>query len=185
MSQHQAQFGELDASDLYFSIVAARYNGELVDHLIERATATLHRHGANPASIDVLRAPGSNELPYLAYMQSMTGQYDCVIALGVIIKGGTAHDEVIAHSTAYALHESGMRTETPVINGIITANNDAQAAERVTGDYDRGAEFARAAIEMARHKVALVEALDQLEDGEFYGPEDDDDDDLKHLFRKN
>lgn len=188
MSQHQAKFDDLDARDLYFSIIAARYNGELIDVLIQRATETLVHYGANPENIDIARVPGSNEIPYLAAMHGLTGQYDCIIGLGVIIKGGTAHDEVIAHSTATALHQVGFTTETPVINGIITANDEAQANERVRGDYDRGAEFARAAIEMARHKVEVVETLDQLEEQEFYEDfegDDDDDDDLKKLFRKN
>lgn len=187
MSQHQAQFEDLDASDLYFSIIAARYNGELIDVLIQRATETLVHYGANPENIDISRVPGSNEIPYLAAMHGLSGQYDCILGLGVIIKGGTAHDEVIAHSTANALQTVGMTTETPVINGIITVNDEQQAIQRVKGDYDRGAEFARAAIEMARHKIEAVETLDQLEEGDFIEDfsDDDDDDDLKKLFRKN
>ncbi|WP_269540496.1 6,7-dimethyl-8-ribityllumazine synthase [Cerasicoccus fimbriatus] len=189
MSEHQAQFEDLDASDLYFSIIAARYNGELIDVLIQRAVDTLVEHGANPENIDINRVPGSNEIPYLAGMHGLTGQYDCIIGLGVIIKGGTAHDEVIAHSTANALHTAAMSAETPIINGIITANTEEQAVERIKGPMDRGAEFARAAIEMARHKLEVVETLDELEQAEFIEDfsieDDDDDDDLKRLFRKN
>ncbi|GHB90878.1 6,7-dimethyl-8-ribityllumazine synthase [Cerasicoccus arenae] len=190
MSQHQAQFDDLDASDLYFSIIAARYNGELIDVLIKRAVTTLVEYGANIENIDITRVPGSNEIPYLAAMHGLTGQYEAIIGLGIIIKGGTAHDEVIAHSTANALHTAAMSTETPIINGIITANTEEQAKERVLGELDRGAEFARAAIEMARHKVEVIETLDQMEEDEFMedfddDDDDDDDNDLKRLFRKN
>jgi len=184
MSQQKPTYEDVDASDLYFSIIAARYNGDLMEALIKRVIDTLQEKGASRANIDVTRVPGSNEIPYLAGMHGLSRQYDCVIALGVVIAGATPHHEIIAHSTAGALHSAGMTTETPVINGIIVVLNHEQAEARVTGEFDRGAEFAEAAVEMARHKVAMVEALDQLEEADLF-EQDDDDDDLKQLFRKN
>jgi len=183
MSQENARFDDLDATDMYFSVIAARYNGDLMEALIKRVLDTLMEQGASRQNIDVARVPGSNELPYLAAMHGLSRRFDCVIALGVVIAGATPHHEIIAHSTANALHTVGLTTETPVINGIIVVNSLEQAEERVIGSFDRGAEFAKAAIEMASHKIAMVEALDEIEGADIF--DEGGDDDLKQLFRKN
>lgn len=190
MSTDQAHFDQLDATDLSFCVVAARYNGQLVDALIKRVTDTLRKYGAAEENIQVVRVPGSNELPYVSYMEGLTGQYDCVIALGVIISGETRHDEIIANSSAQALHYAGIRNEVPIINGVLTVEDVDQAKLRVFGDYDRGGEFARAAIEMAGHRIRLIDTLDELEAAAYEDLEDDEDDglddeELKRLFDKN
>jgi 6,7-dimethyl-8-ribityllumazine synthase len=178
MSFHAPEPLKIDGSDLYFGIVAARYNGDFVEALIKRVTAVLKQAGVPAANIRLERVPGSNEIPFLAQMMAATRQYDCIIGLGVIVRGGTAHDEVLAHSTAAILHRVSMQTECPVINGILTVNNTEQAEERVNGHADRGAEFARAALEMARHKVNYVQLLDDL-DAEAAA------NDINDLFNKN
>ncbi|WOO42652.1 6,7-dimethyl-8-ribityllumazine synthase [Rubellicoccus peritrichatus] len=183
MSLDRPNAPEIDGSDLFFCIVAARYNPELVDALIQRTTATLQESGVREANIKVMRVPGSNELPYGVYMHALSRQYDCVIALGIVIAGETDHHSVIADSTADAFHKIGMETEVPVINGVVTVGNMEQAVARTTGDVDRGAEFARAALEMAWHKLRLVEMIDEIEEDLL--TDDDDDDDLETLFRKN
>lgn len=171
---------EIDGSDLFFCIVAARYNPELVDALITQTTRTLKASGVREGNITVMRVPGSNELPYAVYMQALSRQYDCIIALGVVIAGETDHHNLIGQTTAQAFHGIGAQTEVPVINGVIVGNSK-QAEARAAGDVNRGEEFARAAIEMAWHKVRLVETLDELEQGFA----DDGDDDFENLFRKN
>jgi 6,7-dimethyl-8-ribityllumazine synthase len=70
-----------------------------------------------------LRVPGLGELPYVANMTASSGEVDCVIALGVVIAGDTPHHEIIAQSTAHALQDIAIRSEVPVINGIIVTNN--------------------------------------------------------------
>lgn len=189
MSTDQAHFDELNATNLSFCVVAARYNGQLVDALIKRVTDVLRKYGAEETNISVVRVPGSNELSYVSYMEGLTGQYDCVIALGVIISGETRHDEIIAHSSAQALLYAGIRNEVPIINGILTVEDVEQAKVRVFGDYDRGGEFARAAIEMGRHRLRLIDTLDELEAAAYDDLEDEDDglddDELKRLFDKN
>lgn len=153
----------IDGTDLYFGIVAARYNNALIETLVERVRKTLRESKVSEGSIKVLRVPGSGELPYVANMLAQTGEYDCIIALGVVIAGDTPHHEIIAHSTALALQGIAIQTEVPVINGIITVNNREQADERVTGKMDRGTEFAHAALEMAWHHVHLGDYLDELD----------------------
>jgi len=113
-------------------------------------------------------------------MLAQTDEYDCVIALGVVLAGETNHHEHIAHATGIALQGIGIQSEVPVINGIIIANSREQAEARVFGEMDRGAEFAQAALEMAWHRVQLCDYLDALdeeaareEQAEFEADDDD------------
>lgn len=198
MSQNKPDRAPVDGTDLYFGIVASRYNNDLVEALLKRVRATLRQSRVEEGSIKVLRAPGAAELPYVANMLAQTGEYDCIIALGVIVKGDTNHDEVLAHSTALTLQGIALQTEVPVINGILSVNTREQAEERVNGATDRGAEFAAAALEMAWHRVQLGDYLDNLDneaereeaDSEFleFGGDDDEDDDFnsgRSPFHKN
>jgi 6,7-dimethyl-8-ribityllumazine synthase len=190
MSDNPPDPSLIDGADFFIGIVASRYNGELVDALLERTLKTLRAHGVRTRNIEVLRVPGANELPYAAHMLAATGELDCLIALGVVVAGETTHHEVISFGTAYALHSVGMQSEIPVINGILTVSSLEQAAERITGARDRGAEFARAALQMAWHKLKLVERLDAIEEKkeEFEDDDEDDEDkgfDPKQLFKNN
>jgi 6,7-dimethyl-8-ribityllumazine synthase len=156
----------VDGAELRFAIVSAGYNAELVQALKKNALLALRAAGVPAASITSLEVPGSGEIPYAAYMSAMTGDYDCVIALGVVVAGDTPHHEIIAHSTAAALQDAAIRSEIPVINGIVVTNSREQAVARCQGALDRGTEFAHAALTMARHRLALGERLDQVEDEE-------------------
>jgi 6,7-dimethyl-8-ribityllumazine synthase len=156
----------IDGAELRFAVVSAGYNGELVQALRKSVVRGLRAAGVPSAGIVHLDVPGSGEIPYAAYMSAMSGDYDCVIALGVVIAGDTPHHEVIAHSTAQALQDAAIRSEVPVINGIVVTNSREQAVARCQGQLDRGAEFAHAALAMARHRIALGERLDQVEDEE-------------------
>lgn len=141
---------ELNASELHFGIVAARYNQKWVDALLERTLAALK---AAEGTIRIVRAPGSNELPYLAHMLARSKMVDCIIALGVVIGGETNHHNVIASSTAHAFQMISLNTQIPVVNGILVTHNRKQAKARCEGTIDRGTEFARTAVEMAHHKL--------------------------------
>jgi 6,7-dimethyl-8-ribityllumazine synthase len=136
-------------ADLRFGLVAARFNPALVDALAARAAAALAAAGVPPASIELLRVPGSHEVPWAAQRLAASGRFDAVIALGVLIAGDTSHHEMVGDAVAHALIRVSLDTRVPVINGVIVVNNRAQAEARVTGAHDRGAEFAAAALEMA------------------------------------
>lgn len=164
MSQDKPTPPSISGAKFVFSIVAASYNHELVDALLQKTIATLTQAKVAPQNIRVLRVPGSGELPYVAHMTAASGEVDCVIALGVVIAGDTPHHEIIGQSTAYALQDVSIRTEVPVINGIVVTNNRAQAEQRCLGSLDRGTEFAHAALVMAQHRQTLGERLDTLED---------------------
>lgn len=155
---------EVDATELFFCVIGARYNSELVDALLTDIANSLRSAGVRPDHLTTTRVPGSNELPYAAYMHAMTGQFDAIIAAGVVVAGDTNHHDVIARATATAFHEIGMRTEVPVINGVLTTNSVEQARERIGKPHYRGREFARAAMEMAQMKVQAQARLDNIED---------------------
>ncbi len=155
MSLDKGKMPDISASGFKFAIAASRFNGELVDALLNDALKTLGRLGAAESDIEVVRVPGAGELPFTCDMLARSGQFDAVIALGVVIAGQTPHHEIIAHSTANALHAAAARTATPAINGIVVTNNLSQAQARTVGEIARGAEFAEAAVEMAYRASAL------------------------------
>ncbi len=135
-----------------FGIVAARFNGALADGLLERVVAHLQRAGAKESNVTVVRVPGSHEVPWAAQLLATKSKCDCVIGLGVLIGGDTAHHEMVGASVSHALQQVALTSRIPVINGVIVTENRAQAEARCTGRINRGAEFAAAALEMAALK---------------------------------
>ncbi|MFP4282964.1 MAG: 6,7-dimethyl-8-ribityllumazine synthase [Opitutales bacterium] len=175
MSLDQPEALDIDARDLRFAIVAARFNPRLVDGLLENCVAVLSDAGAEPYNIEVVRVPGSNELPYAAAMLAKSFQYDAIVVLGLVLAGETPHHEVIADSTGSALQRIGLDTEVPVINGIVVVHTAAQAEARCVGEINRGREFGLAALEMAALKQAMTARLDELDAQNKPGEGEDDD----------
>jgi 6,7-dimethyl-8-ribityllumazine synthase len=166
MSQDSPDVVKIEGEGLRFAIVASRYNRRYVDALLDNAVRTLQESGVHPDDIEVVRVPGALEIPFTASMLAASGDFDCLIVLGVIIEGDTNHHEVIAFSTADAFHAISTKEETPIINGVIDVHNAKQAEERCMGSMNRGAEFARSALEMAVVKIQLVRRLDDIYDAE-------------------
>lgn len=184
-------------SDMHFAIVASRYNSKHVDFLLSRVQKKLRENRVPANAISVTRVPGANEIPYVANMLALTGEYDCIIALGVVIAGETPHHSIIAHATAGAIQDVAIETQIPVINGIIVTDNEAQADERVFGETDRGSEFALAALDVAVTGARLAKYLEELDlndiqrerDAEIFGDKfllsDDDDDEHDSSRRRD
>lgn len=145
----------LDGTGLRVGIVAARFNQRFVEGLIENVMAVLRAAGVAPDAIVTIRVPGSGELPSGVQMLLGAEQLDVCIALGVIIKGGTLHDQLVAEAAQDGLMRISLDTRTPIIAGVVTANDMAQAEQRCLGEINRGAEFAQGAIEMAALKKRL------------------------------
>lgn len=139
----------VSGADLRIGIVAARFNATLVDALASRAHARLLAAGVVAGNIETVRVPGSHEVPWAAQRLAAAGRFDAVIALGVLIAGDTNHHEMVGDAVAHALMRVSLDTGIPVVNGVIVVNTREQAEKRTTGEYDRGAEFAAAALEMA------------------------------------
>lgn len=148
--------------ELHFGVVAARYNSRFVDALLANVVKTLGKAGVPTEGIEIVRVPGSLEVPYVVSMLAGTGQFDCIVALGVVIAGATSHHDIIASTTAEAFITTSRELETPIINGIVTVNSEEEAKERCTGKLNRGKEFGLAALEMAALKVELVQLVDDI-----------------------
>ena len=145
----------LDGTGPHVGIVAARFNQRFVEGLIENVVAVLRAAGVAPAAITTIRVPGSGELPSGVQLLLGAKQLDVCIALGVIIKGGTLHDQLVAEAAQTGLMRISLDTGTPIIAGVVTANDPTQAEQRCLGEINRGAEFAQGAIEMAALKKRL------------------------------
>lgn len=138
------------------AIVAARFNAELVDRLIETALAELGRQGVDPASVAVHRVPGAYELPLAAQAVLRADDApDAVLALGAVVKGETPHFDFVAKAATDGILRVGLESGRPVIFGVLTVNTMEQAWDRTDGTYRRGEDWARDALEMA----ALVRRL--------------------------
>jgi 6,7-dimethyl-8-ribityllumazine synthase len=145
----------IKASSFRIAIAAARFNGSLVDALLARVRKRLSAAGVREKNVSVVRVPGSNELPLASRLLVDRGRLDAVIALGVIIRGATMHFELIANASANGLMNVALDSRVPVVNGVIVAENAAQARARCAGRIDRGAEFADAAVAMAALRRGL------------------------------
>ncbi len=154
---------KIDASGYSFAIAASRFNKKLVDGLLRDVLETLNKHGVDAEKIRLVRVPGASELPYACDSLALIGEYDAVIALGVVVAGETPHHEIIGYSTAFALQQSAARTGIPMINGIIVANTREQAEARTIGKIARGKEFAEAAMEMAWQGGMLSDEIEEAE----------------------
>lgn len=179
----------LDNSEIKIGVACARYNQDLTDALLDKTLRALYRAGVLKANVEVLRVPGAGELPYVATSYAELREVHAIICLGLIIAGDTSHHEVLANSTANALQQVTLEFSVPVINGIITVNTRAQAMERVSGDLNRGEEFAHAAIEMA-HICSLfdqrVREMDEEETRYLEGQTGDwDEDDDADYWKKS
>jgi 6,7-dimethyl-8-ribityllumazine synthase len=142
--------GNLIATGLKFGIVVARFNELLSSRILSGAKDALVRHGVAEDDIDVAWVPGAFEVPFGASRLAATKKYDAVIALGVVIRGGTPHFEYVASEVAKGVAKITLETGVPVTFGVITADTIEQAVERAgTKSGNKGWEAAEAAIEMA------------------------------------
>ena len=142
--------GDLQAKDLKFGLVAARFNDFFVSHLVDGAVDTIVRHGGSADNIALAWVPGSYEIPFAVKKMLDSKKYDAIIAMGVVSQGATPHAGYINNEVAKSLAQLGMEYGTPVTYGMITADNIEQAIERSgTKAGNKGADAAHAAIEMA------------------------------------
>ena len=142
--------GNLIGTGLGIGIVHARWNDFMGCKMLEGALDALIRHGVDESAIDVARVPGSFELPLAARKMAQTGNYDALICLGVLIRGGTIHFDLIAAEATKGINAVSMETGVPASFGVITTETIEQAIERCGSKAgNKGVEAAMAAIEMA------------------------------------
>ena len=142
--------GVRQAQGLRFAIVSSRFNEFVSEKLLAAALDALTRHGASDSDILVVRVPGAWEIPVVARRLALARRHDAIIALGVLIRGDTAHFDLIAAQVARGLAAAAEESGVPVAFGVMTAENAQHALERSGGRHgNRGWDAALAAIEMA------------------------------------
>lgn len=143
--------GKLNAQGLKFGVVVSRFNEFITSKLLEGALDALLRHGAKEEDIDVVRVPGSFEIPLVAKKMAQSGKYNAVICLGTLIRGATPHFDYIAAEVSKGIALVSLETGIPVAFGVITTETIEQAIERAGSKAgNKGWDAAMVAIEMAR-----------------------------------
>src|SRR5580692_7205571 len=143
--------GALSGAGLRFGIVVSRFNSFITERLLAAAVDALERAGAASKDVDVVRVPGSFELPLAAKKLAMTGKYDALIAIGCVIRGGTSHYDYVCSETSRGLQLAQMDTGVPVLFCVLTCDTLEQAIDRAgLKGGNKGFEAGLAAIEMAQ-----------------------------------
>jgi len=142
--------GQLKADEKRFCILVSRFNEFITKRLLEGALDCIHRHGGKEKDVDVVWVPGSFEVPIIALKMAQSAQYDSVICLAAVIRGGTAHFEYIASEVTKGIAQVGLQTGIPVIYGVLTCDTIEEAVERAgTKHGNKGWQAALSGIEMA------------------------------------
>src|SRR5215470_12282106 len=148
---------KLDASELRFGIVVSRFNEFITDRLLRSAYDGLIRFGAKECDIRIVRVPGSFEIPSAARTLAETRKYDAIICLGCLLRGDTAHYDVIVNEVTRGIGQSAQETGVPHAFGVLTCDTLEQAIDRAGLKMgNKGFEAALAAVEMANLKTAIV-----------------------------
>lgn len=149
--------GGLTIRGARFGIIASRFNSFIVDSLVDGAIDALKRHGAEEGNIQLVKVPGAFEMPLVAARMAAKKEYDAIIALGAVIRGGTPHFEYVAGECSKGLATVSAQHDVPVAFGVLTVDTIEQAIERAgTKAGNKGVEAAMSAIEM----VNLLQNLD-------------------------
>jgi 6,7-dimethyl-8-ribityllumazine synthase len=142
--------GTISADGKRFALVVSRFNDFISDRLLSGALDALARHGARDEDIDIVKVPGSFEIPLMAKAMAEKGKYNAVICLGAVIRGSTPHFEYVSSEVAKGVAMVGMEAKIPVLFGVITTDTLEQAIERAgTKAGNKGWSAAVAAMEMA------------------------------------
>ncbi|MDB5314036.1 MAG: 6,7-dimethyl-8-ribityllumazine synthase [Gemmataceae bacterium] len=142
-----------------FALVAARFNAVVVDQLVAGAADALKRHGVGDDRIDLVRVPGSYEIPLVAQRLGKSGKYAAVICLGCVIRGDTDHYDYVAGAAANGIATAALNCGVPVVFGVLTCETLEQAINRA------GAKAGNKGFEAAVTAVEMVNLLKQLPGG--------------------
>lgn len=152
--------GQIDAKGLKFAIVASRFNNFITERLLGGAMDALARAGAGAESIELVRVPGSWEMPVAAAALARSKRYDAIVCLGAVIRGETPHFDYVAGEAAKGLAQVTLESGVPIAFGVLTTNTLEQAIDRAGAKGgNKGFEAAMTAIEMAN----LLRKLDHPE----------------------
>lgn len=143
------QRGRVDATGVRVGVVCARFNAMITDSLLRGALEALNEHGASDAHVVSIRVPGAWELPATAQRLVETGRFDAIITLGCVIRGETPHFDYVCDEASRGLGAVARAASIPVVFGVLTTDDEAQARARSgEGRDNKGYEAAMAALEM-------------------------------------
>ena len=149
--------GKLNATGKRFAIVVSRFNAFITDRLLQSAFDGLVQCGAKEKDIKIVRVPGAFEIPSAARTLAETKKYDAIVCIGCLLRGDTAHYDVIVNEVARGIGQSAQETGVPHAFGVLTCENLEQAIDRAGLKMgNKGFEAALAAVEMANLKEAVV-----------------------------
>ncbi len=141
--------GEIKAEGFKFCIIMSRFNDFITSHLLNGAVDALLRHGASEDDIEVIKVPGSFEIPLAAKKIALKGSYDAIICVSAVIRGATPHFDYVAAEVSKGIAQTMLDTGVPVAFGVITSDTIEQAIERAgTKSGNKGWDAALSAIEM-------------------------------------
>ncbi|MBW1769993.1 MAG: 6,7-dimethyl-8-ribityllumazine synthase [Deltaproteobacteria bacterium] len=150
--------GRISAEGKKFGLVVSRFNDFVSDRLLAGAIDALSRHGARDEDMDIVKVPGSFEIPLMAKKMVEKEKYDAVICLGAVIRGSTPHFEYVSSEVSKGVAMVGLESGVPVIFGVVTTDTLEQAIERAGAKAgNKGWAAAVAAMEMAN----LVESVEK------------------------
>lgn len=142
--------GQLSSAGLKFAVVVSRFNNFITERLLGGAMDALTRTGCNPGDIEVVKVPGSWEIPLIAKTLAGQRRHDAVICLSAIIRGDTPHFDYVASEAAKGIAHASFDTGVPVAFGVLTCNTLEQAIDRAgTKGGNKGFDAAMTAVEMA------------------------------------
>jgi 6,7-dimethyl-8-ribityllumazine synthase len=148
--------GSLDATGKRFAIVVARFNAFITERLLLSACDGLLRSGAKRNDISVVRVPGAFEIPLAARALAETKEYDAILCIGCLLRGDTAHYDVIVNEVTRGIGQSAQETGVPHAFGVLTCDTLEQAIDRAGLKMgNKGFEAALAAVEMANLKTSV------------------------------
>ncbi len=138
-----------------FALVVSRFNSFITERLLEGALLAMRHAGAEKKDLEVVRVPGAFEIPSAARALAESGNYDAVVCLGCLLRGGTLHYEVIANEVTRGVGQSAQETGVPHGFGVLTCDTLEQAIDRAgLKSGNKGYEAAMAAVEMVNLKLA-------------------------------
>lgn len=142
--------------NIHIGIVVSRFNWDVVEPLLNSTLERLEEKGYDQDDISIYEVPGALEIPAVA--SRVHPIHDVMICLGAVIRGETSHYDIVSENTARALMDLSLTLEVPVINGILTVEDENQGLERA----ERGAYFADAAIDMTLLYCQIDEEIDDI-----------------------
>lgn len=152
--------GNVRADGLRIGIIVSRFNADITEALLVGALSALKEHGASDENLTVVHVPGAFEIGTIAANMANSGRFDCIVCLGCVIRGDTAHFDYVCQGAMDAIGKVAQRGDIGVGNGVLTVDTVEQARERVGGSHGhKGEEAALTAVEVARQLQRLAQEV--------------------------